>query len=478
MLKVLVVEDQPAVCTALEMLFDLHGMPALVANEPDRALSLIASEDIGAVVQDMNFRRGATGGEEGLSLLRSIRRLDPDLPVLIMTAFTSLESAVQLIKEGASDYIAKPWDDDKLVSTVKNLVRMRELSQENTRLRAQRSRARQELSKSYDLCGLVYASAQMHEVISLAVKVARSDAAVLISGPNGAGKERLAHIVQANSRRSDKPFVQVNAGGLPDELLEAELFGAEAGAYTGAKRLRIGRFEEANGGTLFLDEIGNLSPNGQMKLLRVLQTGEFQRLGSNTTRKTDVRLISATNANLTEAIRQGTFREDLFFRLNVIELTVPALRDRPDDIEPLAEHLLTRHAASDGREPLVLGPEARQVLLDHEWPGNVRELDNRIQRAVLVTKTNVITAADLGLEPGHGAQRSSSPPVTAEPLPQVARGESSSSDDASERAQIERVLTDARGVVSKAAAQLGVSRQALYRRMERLGIELERRPKA
>jgi len=478
-LKVLVVEDQPAVCTALELLFDLHGMPALVANEPDRALSLIASEDIGAVVQDMNFRRGATGGEEGLALLRSIRRLDPDLPVLIMTAFTSLESAVQLMKEGASDYIAKPWDDDKLVSTVKNLVRMRELSQENTRLRAQRSRARQELLKSYDLCGLVYASAQMQEVISLAVKVARSDAAILISGPNGAGKERLAQIVQANSRRREKPFVQVNAGGLPDELLEAELFGAEAGAYTGAKRLRIGRFEEANGGTLFLDEIGNLSANGQMKLLRVLQTGEFQRLGSNTTRKTDVRLVSATNANLPEAIRQGSFREDLFFRLNVIELAVPALRDRPDDIEPLAEHLLGKHAADDGRDPLTLGPEARQALLDHEWPGNVRELDNRIQRAVLVAKGNTITPADLGLDPSHSSSRPSVQPLLPEPqAPIGSRSEATAADDASERGQIERVLTDARGVVSKAAAQLGVSRQALYRRMERLGIELERRPKA
>jgi transcriptional regulator with PAS, ATPase and Fis domain len=176
----------------------------------------------------------------------------------------------------------------------------------------------------------------------------------------------------------------INAGGLPDELLEAELFGAEAGAYTGAKRLRIGRFEEANGGTLFLDEIGNLSANGQMKLLRVLQTGEFQRLGSNTTRKTDVRLVSATNANLPEAIRQGSFREDLFFRLNVIELAVPALRDRPDDIEPLAEHLLGRHAADDGRDPLALGPEARQALLDHEWPGNVRELENVMKRYVIL----------------------------------------------------------------------------------------------
>jgi DNA-binding NtrC family response regulator len=475
-LKVLVVEDQPAVCTALELLFDLHGMPTLIATDPDRALSLVTAEDIGAVVQDMNFRRGATDGEEGLGLLRAIKRLDPDLPVLIMTAFTSLESAVQLIKDGASDYMAKPWNDDKLVSAVKNLVRMRELSQENTRLRAQRSRAREELSKTYELCDVVYASAQMHEVISLAVKVARSDAAVLITGPNGAGKERLAQIVQANSRRGDKPFVQVNAGGLPDELLEAELFGAEAGAYTGAKRLRIGRFEEANGGTLFLDEIGNLSAGGQMKLLRVLQTGEFQRLGSNTTRRTDVRLISATNADLPEAIRQGRFREDLFFRLNVIELAVPALRDRPDDIEPLAEYLLSKHASADGRE-LSLGPEARQALLDHEWPGNVRELDNRIQRAVLVAKRAVITPSDLGLDPNAAAQRQSAPPLAMIATPTVP-GDRPSTEEASERARIERVLNDARGVVSKAAAELGVSRQALYRRMERLGIELERRPKA
>jgi DNA-binding NtrC family response regulator len=480
MLKVLVVEDQPAVCTALELLFDLHGVPAIIANDPERALSIIASEDVGAVVQDMNFRRNATDGAEGARLLADIKRLDPDLPVLIMTAFTSLEAAVQLIKDGASDYIAKPWDDEKLVTQVKNLVRLRELSQENVRLRAQSSRARQELAQSYDLRGLVYASPQMHEVVSLAVKVARSDAAILITGPNGAGKERLAEIVQANSRRRDKPFVQVNAGGLPDELLEAELFGAEAGAYTGAKKLRIGRFEEANGGTLFLDEIGNLSANGQMKLLRVLQTGEFQRLGSNTTHKTDVRLISATNANLANAIKQGLFREDLYFRLNVIELPIPALRDRCDDVLPLAVHLLQRHAQSDGRGPFTLSEPARQALLDHEWPGNVRELDNRIQRAVLVCKEAVITPTDLGLETSApGALRASAPPV-AQPArtPVPGADERSTAFDTLERAQIERVLTEARGVVSKAAAQLGVSRQALYRRMERLGIELERRMKS
>src|ERR1043165_3431208 len=212
-------------------------------------------------------------------------------------------------------------------------------------MRASSNRSRAGLASEHDLCGLVYESAAMHEVVRLAAKVAPSEAAVLVTGPNGAGKERLAQIVQANSRRREKPFVQVNAGGLPDELLEAELFGAEAGAYTGAKKLRIGRFEEADGGTLFLDEIGNLSNMGQMKLLRVLQTGEFQRLGSNATRKVDVRLISATNANLPRAIAQGTFREDLYFRLNVIELSIPPLCDRPDDILPLAEHLLAQHRA-------------------------------------------------------------------------------------------------------------------------------------
>src|SRR4029078_8155859 len=258
---------------------------------------------------------------------------------------------------------------------VKNLIRLRELGQENLRLRTRANRARADLAQRYDLGGLVYASAAMHEVVTLAVKVAPSEAAVLITGPNGSGKERLAQIVQVNSRRRDKPFVKVNAGGLPDELLEDELFGAEAGAYTGAKKLRIGRFEEADGGTLFLDEIGNLSTAGQMKLLRVLHTREFQRVGSTITRKTDVRLISATNADLPRAIAQGTFREDLYFRLNVIELSVPALRDRADDVLPLAEHLLAAYRAESG-QAFEMTADAQQALLDHEWPGNVRELEN------------------------------------------------------------------------------------------------------
>jgi DNA-binding NtrC family response regulator len=318
----------------------------------------------------------------------------------------------------------------------------------------------------------------MHEVVTLAAKVAPSEAAVLITGPNGSGKERLAQIVQANSRRKDKPFVQVNAGGLPDELLEAELFGAEAGAYTGAKKLRIGRFEEADGGTLFLDEIANLSLMGQMKLLRVLQTGEYQRLGSNTTRKSDVRLISATNADLPRAIAQGAFREDLFFRLNVIELKIVALRDRPDDILPIADFLLSRHAERNGGH-YELDSEARRALVDHDWSGNVRELENRVQRATLVCQGPRVTTTDLGLISTSSGSRSPSQPPPEQPAPSTQstpRAPQASLHDP-ERMDIERVLVESGGVIATAAALLGISRQALYRRMDRLGIELERRPK-
>jgi DNA-binding NtrC family response regulator len=469
MLRTLIVDDQPAVRTALEVLFDLHGLPTLVASSPREALALVSSEDVGVVVQDMNFTEATTSGHEGMQLLRDLKRLDPDLPVVLMTAWTSLELAVQLIKGGASDYLAKPWDDTKLVNTVKNLLRLRELSLENTRLRAQGTRARAELARKHDLRGLIYASPAMHEVVSLVVKVAPSDVPVLVTGPNGAGKEQVAEMVQANSRRKDKPFVKVNCGGLPDQLLEAELFGAEPGAYTGATRLRVGRFEEAHGGTLFLDEIGNLSLAGQARLLRVLQLGEFQRLGSNVTRRVDVRIISATNVDLPRAIQAGTFREDLYFRLAVIEVGLPALKDRPEDVPLLAEHFLGRFQPED--EVLQLGPGARQALLAHDWPGNVRELHNRLQRAVLVRKSAVLTALDLGLSEGGAPARttdSGAPPPTSDLTP----------EETDERAQVEQALAEAGGVVSRAAAQLGLSRQALYRRMERLGLSLERRLKS
>jgi len=372
MLKVLIIDDQPAVRTALETLLEVHGVPAVSVGTPDEGLHLLATEDIGTVVQDMNFTQEETSGAEGARLYRAIRELDPDMPVLLVTAWASLETAVSLIKEGASDYMAKPWDDDKLVRTVKNLVALRALKQENIRLRAHGNRARRTLAAKFDLRDVIYASPQMHDVVRLAASIAASDCPVLITGPNGSGKEKVAEIVQANSRRKEGPFVKVNVGALPENLFEAELFGAEAGAYTGAQKLRVGRFESAHGGTLFLDELGTLPLAAQAKLLRVLQTGEFERLGSSVTRKADVRIIAATNLDLERAIAAGRFREDLFFRLNVVELFVPPLADRADDILPLAEHFLGALAAKEGKPGLELGGDAAAALANHDWPGNVR----------------------------------------------------------------------------------------------------------
>jgi DNA-binding NtrC family response regulator len=484
-LKVLIVDDQVVVRTALEVLFDLHGLESLTAATPAEALDLVASEDIGAVVQDMNFSQHDTTGESGVALFRALRKLDADLPIVLLTAWGSFEIAVQLVKEGANDYLSKPWDDEKLVRIVRKLVELRGLQQENIRFRAQGLRMRRTLAARYDLCGIVYASAQMQSVVSLAVTVAASDVPILIMGANGAGKEKLAEIIQANSRRKDRAFVKVNAGALPDQLLEAELFGAEAGAFTGAAKMRIGRFEAAAGGTLFLDEIGNLSPSGQAKLLRVLQTGEFERLGSSFTRKVDVRIVSATNVNLPRAIADGTFREDLFFRLNVIELQIPSIADRPDDILPLAEHFLATLAGQGGVSAAALGEPARDALLQHEWPGNVRELQNRIHRAMLVSAGATITPEHLGLTTGNVAARTraaglGSLPASRSAPPSVSPGAPpGSGSDATDpdRAVVQDALLKAGGVVSKAAAEMGISRQALYRRMERAGVVLERRPK-
>ncbi|AKU95043.1 Histidine kinase/response regulator hybrid protein [Labilithrix luteola] len=457
MRKILVVDDNPAIGAALVLLFELEGMGVIVARSPEEALDVLGREDIAVVLQDMNFTRDTTSGEEGVALMRAIKRIDQQIPILLMTAFTSLETAVRLVKEGASDYIAKPWKNEKLVATVRNLVELRRLSDENGRMSTARTRVRTELASKFDLRGIVYESAEMHEVASLASRVANADVPILILGPNGSGKEKLAEIVQANSRRKAKPFIKVNAGALPEQLLEAELFGAEAGAFTGAARTRIGRFEEAHGGTLFLDEIGNLSMAGQMKLLRVLQTGEFQRIGSNVSRKADVRVIAATNVDIPHAIRQGTFREDLYFRLNVIELRVPALRDRVDDILVLADHFFAARRA-DTKATHGFSAAAREALTMHDWPGNVRELENRVQRAVLIAQGSEISVEDLGLT--VTTSRTNDTPEA--------------SDD---RAELERVLRESDGVVTVAAALLGVSRQAFYRRMQRAGLHLERRVK-
>jgi len=433
---VLVIDDNPAVATAVEVLLSLHEIRTISEPSPAAALARLERERVDLVIQDMNFSSDTTSGAEGEELFRSIRQRHPDLPVILLTAWTHLQAAVDLVKAGAADYMAKPWDNQRLVSAVRNLIELGQASRELATVRAAERRRRGELDGRFD-------HPATERVVSLACQVARAEVPVLITGPNGAGKERIAAIVQANSAVASGPFVTLNCGALPSELVEAELFGAEPGAYTGATRAREGKFEAADGGTLFLDEIGNLSPAAQMKLLRVLETGRFQRLGSNREQQVTVRIISATNADLPALIRAGQFREDLYYRLNVIEIQVPPLAERPRDILPLAEAFLP-----PGKR---LSADAGAALVRHRWPGNVRELRNVMQRAALLARGEQILAADLAL--------SDDPPPPPPPI-----------EIELDRETIEQALERAGGVVSQAAAELGISRQALYRRMERLGI--------
>lgn len=444
---ILIIDDNTSVATALDVLFSLHDIDTLQATSPEQGLALLREHPVDLVIQDMNFTEDTTSGEEGEALFARIRQAHPDLPVILLTAWTHLGSAVDLVKAGAADYLAKPWDDRKLLTTVNNLLELSEARRELDQRRQREQRQRTDLQARYQLCDAVFADAASERVIALACQVARSTLPVLITGPNGAGKEKIAQIIQANSPVAKGPFVTVNCGALPADLIEAELFGADAGAYTGANKAREGKFEAADGGTLFLDEIGNLPLGGQMKLLRVLETGRFERLGSNRERQVKVRVVSATNADLAAMIRDGTFREDLYYRLNTVELALPPLAERTGDIAPLAEHFL-----SDDKP---LSPAALSALQRHAWPGNVRELRNVIQRAELLATGPRIEVADLNLPRAAANVRSNSAALDPD------------------RKRIESALASNHGIIAQAAAELGLSRQALYRRMDRYDIPRE-----
>jgi DNA-binding NtrC family response regulator len=447
---VLIIDDHASVAQALATLFSLHEIDCLGAASPEQGLALLASEPVDLVIQDMNFRRDTTSGEEGRALFAAIRARHPDLPVVLLTAWTDLEAAVALVKAGAADYLGKPWDDHKLLATMQNLLELGAANRRLQRAARQQQQRQADLRARYDLRGFIFADAATERVLALACQVARADVPVLVTGPSGAGKERIADLIRANSAVRDGPFVTLNCGALPADLVEAELFGAEAGAYTGAQKAREGRFEAADGGTLFLDEIGNLPMGGQMKLLRVLETGRFTRLGANQERQVKVRVLSATNADLMAMMRAGRFREDLYYRLNLIELHLPPLAERSDDIVPLARQFLgDAHRLDDA---------AAEALQRHDWPGNVRELKNAMQRVALLQPPGVVGWAQLGLPPRRPADaaRKDAPPRPP---------------DEPDRQALVDALARAGGVVSQAAAELGLSRQALYRRMDRLGID-------
>jgi DNA-binding NtrC family response regulator len=441
MRTVLVIDDDAAIVSALRLLFELRDIQTLAADGPRAGLDSLATIAVDLVIADMNFTADTTSGAEGVVLFRAIRDRYPDLPIILLTGWGDFESAVSLVKAGAADYVTKPWDDAKLLASVENLLELAEMAAAQAERQREDLRRRKELTERYALGGLIFVSDTMQRVVELACRVSRAEAPVLITGPNGSGKERIAEILHANSDVKDGPWVAVNCGALPAELIEAELFGVEAGAFTGAHRTRLGRFEAADGGTIFLDEIGNLPLAGQMKLLRVIESGKFERVGSNATRSVKVRIISATNADLPSMIREGSFRQDLYYRINVVEIAVPRLAERRADILPIAESLLG--------PGMKLSEGARAALESYPWPGNVRELRNVLERAKLLCREALVTAEDLG-------------------LPAVQR-RTRVGDDISKES-IEEALKASGGMILYAAQALGLSRQALYRRMDRLGM--------
>jgi DNA-binding NtrC family response regulator len=441
--KILIIDDNPDICKALTVLFKLEGINTETALTPKQGLKLLSEQSFNLVVQDMNFSEDMTSGKEGITLFNDIRNIDADMPVIIITAWTHLETAIELVKNGAADYISKPWDDDKLLISVSNLLELSELQNNQLVYKQNQHSHKSELADKYDLCDIRYQSESMSRLLQMATQVSHSDVPVLISGPNGSGKEKIAEIIQANSSCKEGPFIKVNIGALSKDLLEAELFGAEAGSYTGITKRRIGRFEAANKGTLFLDEIGTLSPEGQVKLLRVLQTGEFERIGSHETLKVDVRIISATNINLEQAISEGEFREDLYYRLNVIELELPPLNKRREDIIPLTNLFLD----SD----YTLDDNTQSLFQEYHWPGNVRELQNVIKRSMLLATSKLITQQDVGIKLDPKQNTTTLRDVNKE--------------------SIEYALTENNHNIVETAKHLGLSRSALYRRLKKFDIK-------
>ena len=447
--RILIADDQPDVLDALRLLLSEEGYACVLARSPAEILDALEKTDVDVAIIDLNYTRDTTSGQEGFEMLARMRGIDPTLPVLVMTAWGSVAGAVEAMRRGARDYIEKPWDDDRLLSAVATQVELRRAIRRTERLQAENTRRQRR-----DLPAFVAESASMRAVRQTIERIAPSDAAVLIAGEHGTGKEVVALWLHAHSDRAERPLVTMNAGGLSEGVAESELFGHVKGAFTDAKADRLGCFELADEGTLFLDEIANMPVNLQAKLLRVLQTGELRRVGSSRVQHVNVRLISATNADLASEIAAGRFREDLLYRINTVQVHLPPLRDRGDDIEPLARHFLAHYAARYRKGLEDFEPAARAAILAHAWPGNVRELAHAVERAVLMAEEPKVTVEDLGL----GAD--AAPAVTGDAM----------SLDQAEKIFIQKVLARHGGDVRQAADQLGMSRSALYRRLQLHGL--------
>ena len=447
---VLIADDQREIREALRLLLKGEGYDTETAASPAEVIQAVTSRELDAVLMDLNYTRDTTSGQEGLDLLARLRALDESLPVIVITAWASVSLAVEVMRQGARDFVEKPWDNTRLLSILRTQVELGRALRRGERLEAENELLRQEGHPT-----LVAQSPEMRPVLELIDRVGPSEANVLITGENGTGKGVVARALHAVSSRASRPLVTVNTGGLSETIFESELFGHVRGAFTDAKADRVGRFELADGGTLFLDEIANISLSQQARLLRVLETGEFERVGSSRTRRADVRILSATNANLADEVAAGRFRRDLLFRLNTVEIPLPPLRSRRADVVPLAELFLAEHARRY-RKPLRGFEEgALAALLAHPWPGNVRELSHAVERGVLMAAGDRVRSRDLGLQPAAAPGGS-----VLEDLPL---------EDV-ERVLIQKALARYGGNVSQAAHALGLSRSALYRRLEKHGL--------
>lgn len=444
--RVLVADDQPDVLAALRLLLKAEGYSTETVDSPSAILKAAEADDFDVLLMDLNYARDTTSGREGLDLLRRLKEVDETLPVVVMTAWGSVELTVEAMRAGARDFIQKPWENARLLSILRTQIELGRALRRSDHLERENELLRQ------DFPTLVAESEAMKPVVEMLHRVGPSDANVLITGENGTGKGVVARTLHSLSRRSSKSMVTVNVGGLSEGVFESELFGHVKGAYTDAKNDRVGRFELADGGTLFLDEIANVPHGQQRKLLRVLETGEFERVGSSKTKRADVRILSATNADLTTEVAEGRFRQDLLFRLNTIEIQLPPLRDRRADVEPFARYFLGIHARHYRKRVQGFEDGAIRALRDFPWPGNIRELDHAVERAVLMCQGDTIKVNDLGLRSVSDNGAGSIEDLNLEEV---------------ERLLIQKALARYNGNVSQAAKALGLSRSALYRRLER-----------
>ena len=447
--RVLVADDQPDVLEALRLLMKAEGCELHTATSPAGIMEIVEARELDAVLMDLNYARDTTSGREGLDLLTRIQAVDATLPVVVMTAWGSVEIAVEAMRRGARDFVQKPWDNERLLTILRTQVELARALRRGQRLEAENRALREQ-----PVTNLIAQAPTMQPVLQMIARVGPSDANLLITGENGTGKGVVAQALHSASTRAARPMVTVNAGGLPEGVFESELFGHVKGAYTDAKTDRVGRFELADGGTLFLDEIANVAPAQQVKLLRVLETGEFERVGSSRTRKVNVRVISATNADLFEEVAAGRFRQDLLFRLNTVEIRLPPLRERREDIPLLAAHFLRQHAQRYRKRLSGFDAAAMQALAEHNWPGNVRELDHAVERGVLMAQGPVVRAGDLSLKPSRDG---------------ASRLEDMSLEEV-EAFLIKKAMARYDGNVSHAASALGLSRSALYRRLQRYNL--------